>query len=161
SAQAYQADRAINHSSEFIANVGTPFYVALQAPQSAGAAAAALADRTRRLAGVLAVAEPRYLGSDTWKIDLIAAQRPYSAATQNLVHALTGLGRGDRLFVGGDAASFRDERRAIAARLPVALALLAVATLIILFLLSGSLIAPLLALLMNALTLAAAFGALV
>src|SRR5262249_31345798 len=65
------------------------------------------------------------------------------------------------LFVGGDAPAFHDERSAIASRLPLAIALLAAATLVILFLLSGSLGAPLFSLLMTALTLAAAFGALI
>lgn len=161
SAQAYQADRAINRSSEFIPNSGTPFYLALKAPSTAAATAGALADRARHLAGVLAVARPRYLGNGTWRIDLIAAKPPYSAATQDVVRELNGLERRSPIFVGGDAAAFRDERHAIGARLPIALALLTVATLLILFLLSGSLVAPLLALLMNALTLAAAFGALV
>ena len=161
SAQAYQADRVINRSSEFPRNSGTPFYLALHAPPTAAAAAAALADRTRVLGGVLAVARPRYLGNDTWRIDLVAAQRPFSSATQGVVRTLRGLEPGYPFFVGGDAAAFRDERNAIGERLPIALALLAVATLIILFLLSGSLVAPVLALLMNALTLAAAFGVLV
>src|SRR4029453_17739908 len=63
--------------------------------------------------------------------------------------------------VGGDAASFRDELSAIGSHLPLAAALLAAATIVILFLLSGSLVAPLLSLAMTALTLAAAFGALI
>jgi RND superfamily putative drug exporter len=63
--------------------------------------------------------------------------------------------------VGGDAAAFHDERHAIASNLPIAIAILASATLIILFLLTASLAAPLLALAMNALTLAAAFGILI
>src|SRR5262249_11423221 len=74
---------------------------------------------------------------------------------------LRGLKAGFPLFVGGDAASFYDERSAIGSHLPLAIVLLSVAMLIILFLLSGSLVAPLLALLMNALTLAAALGALI
>src|SRR4029450_12595772 len=52
-------------------------------------------------------------------------------------------------------------RTAIASQIPLAIALLAGATLLILFLLSGSLVAPLLSLLMTGLTLAAAFGALI
>jgi uncharacterized membrane protein YdfJ with MMPL/SSD domain len=161
SAQAYQADLTINRSTDFTPNSGTPFYLALEAPSTAANAAAALADRARHLRGVLAVTRPRYLGNSIWRIDLIAAERPYSATTQSVVRKLSGLERRYPTFVGGDAAAFRDERHAIAARLPIALALLAVATLIILFLLSGSIVAPVLALLMNALTLAAAFGALV
>src|SRR5262249_18752089 len=161
SAQAFQADRAINRSGAFVRNGGTPFYLALEAPSTASATAAALADKARHLDGVLAAAAPRFLGSDTWQIDLIAAQPPYSRTTQDLVERLRSLENGFPLFVGGDAPAFHDERSAIASRLPLAIALLAAATLVILFLLSGSLVAPLFSLLMTALTLAAAFGALI
>src|SRR5262245_12820162 len=44
SAQAFQADRAINRSREFVRNGGTPFYLVLQAPSAAAGAAAALAE---------------------------------------------------------------------------------------------------------------------
>jgi RND superfamily putative drug exporter len=161
SAQAFQADRAINRSVEFVRNGGTPLYLALKAPRTAGASAAAFADRARHLDGVLAAGTPRFLGSDTWQIDLIAAQPPSSRTTQDLVGRLRALEGSHPLLVGGDAAAFHDERRAIASRVPLAVALLAAATLIVLFLLSGSLAAPLLSLLMTALTLAAAFGALI
>ena len=160
SAQASQADRAINRSSEFVPHGGTPFYLALKAPATAAAAAAALADKARHLDGVAAVAAPRFLANSTWQIDLIEADGPYSPTTQDLVGELRALETAYPLFVGGDAAAFHDERTAIGSHVPLAIALLAAATLLILFMLSGSLVAPLLSLLMTALTLAAAFGAL-
>jgi putative drug exporter of the RND superfamily len=162
SAQAFRADQTINRSSEFVPNGGTPFYIALKAPptEAGAAAAAALAERAQQLPGVRAVARPQPL-HNAWQINLIAEERPYSATTQTLVRKLRSLESVQPFFVGGDAAAFDDEREAIAARLPVAIVLLALATFFILFLLSGSLVAPLLALLMNALTLAAAFGALI
>jgi uncharacterized membrane protein YdfJ with MMPL/SSD domain len=145
-----------------VPNGGTPFYIALKAPptEAGAAAAAALAERAQQLPGVRAVARPQPL-HNAWQINLIAEERPYSATTQTLVRKLRSLESVQPFFVGGDAAAFDDEREAIAARLPVAIVLLALATFFILFLLSGSLVAPLLALLMNALTLAAAFGALI
>jgi RND superfamily putative drug exporter len=161
SAQAFQADRVINRSREFVPNGGTPFYLALRAPATGGATVAALADRARQLDGVRAVAAPRFLGGDTWQINLITTEPPYSTTTQHLVGRLRGLESPHPLFVGGDAAAFHDERTALGSHLPLAIALLAAATLLILFLLSGSLVAPLLSLLMTALTLAAAFGALI
>jgi uncharacterized membrane protein YdfJ with MMPL/SSD domain len=161
SAQAFQADRTINRSNEFVRNGGTPFYLALKAPPTASATAAALADRTRNLDGVLVVGAPRLLNRNIWQINVIAAAPPYSATTQDLVGQLNALKSAYPLVVGGDAAVFHDERSAIGSHLPIAVALLAAATLIILFLLSGSLVAPLLSLLMTALTLAAAFGALI
>jgi hypothetical protein len=89
------------------------------------------------------------------------ADTAFSETTQTLVRKLRALERACPLFVGGDAAAFRVERDPIASRLPLAITLLAVATPIILVLLSGSLLAPPLALLMEALTLAGAYGALI
>jgi uncharacterized membrane protein YdfJ with MMPL/SSD domain len=161
SAQAFRADAAINHSREFIPNGGTPFYLVFRASPSAAAEATALADRTRHLQGLLAVGAPRFIGDDSWQINIISAGPPYGSTTQGLVDEVRSLGSRDRISVGGDAAAFHDERSAIAAHVPLAIVLLAASTLIILFLLSGSVVAPLLSLLMTALTLAAAFGALI
>src|SRR5262249_45483549 len=56
-AQAYQSDRVINRSEEFVHNGGTPFYLAVRTGETPGAEAAvrALANRARRLDGVRAV----------------------------------------------------------------------------------------------------------
>jgi uncharacterized membrane protein YdfJ with MMPL/SSD domain len=163
SAQAHAADRVINGSHEFAPNGGTPFYLVLQAPATGtGAAAAAVLHETaRRLDGVRAAAPPRALGHGVWQINLISRDTPYSGATQRLVRRLAAIKLPYRFFIGGDAAAFRDERDAIGSHLPVAVALLAAATLLILFLLSGSLVAPLLVLVLNALALGAAFGLLI
>jgi RND superfamily putative drug exporter len=159
SAQAFQADRVINRSGEFVRNGGTPFYLAVETPSAP--AARALADKARQLDGVRAVAPPRRLRNNTWQINLVSTDPPYSARTQRLVRELSALGGPAHRYVGGDAAAFHDERHAIASSLPTAIAILAAATLIILFLLTASLAAPLLALAMNALTLAATFGILI
>jgi uncharacterized membrane protein YdfJ with MMPL/SSD domain len=163
SAQAHQSDETINRSSEFVANGGTPLYLALQAPTTGvgAAAAATLAEKARQLPGVRAVAPLRPLRQDTWQINLITSDTPYSDATQDLVRSLATIELAYPFFIGGDAAAFRDQRDAIGSHLPVAVALLTAATLVILFLLSGSLIAPLLVLAMNALILGATFGALI
>jgi uncharacterized membrane protein YdfJ with MMPL/SSD domain len=159
SAQAFQADRTINRSREFVRNSGTPFYLAVETPSAA--AVRALADKARRLDSIRGVAPPRRLPGNTWQINLVAADTPYSPSTQRLVRELGALDGPARTYVGGDSAAFHDERHAIASNLPIAIAILAAATLIILFLLTASLAAPLLALAMNALTLAAAFGILI
>jgi uncharacterized membrane protein YdfJ with MMPL/SSD domain len=163
SAQAHAADRTINRSHEFVANGGTPFYLALQAPTtgSGPAAAAALAEKVRQLPGVRATAPPRALGHGGWQINVISRDTPFSDATQSLVLRLATIKLAYPFFIGGDAAAFHDERDAIGSHLPVAIALLAAATLVILFLLCGSLVAPLLVLVMNALTIGAAFGLLI
>jgi RND superfamily putative drug exporter len=61
----------------------------------------------------------------------------------------------------GTAQINRDSSTAITSRLPVVLGLIALITFVLLFLLSGSVVLPLKALLLNVLSLSAAFGALV
>lgn len=65
------------------------------------------------------------------------------------------------VWLTGVAQSNRDSVHAIASRLPVVLTLIAVITLTLVFLLTGSAVLPVKALLMNTLSLTAAFGALV
>jgi RND superfamily putative drug exporter len=64
------------------------------------------------------------------------------------------------LFAGGAQAN-RDSVAAITSRLPLVLGLIGVITLVLLFLLTGSVILPLKAIVLNLLSLSAAFGALV
>jgi RND superfamily putative drug exporter len=58
--------------------------------------------------------------------------------------------------VGGDAAEFVDQQAAIGGRLPVAVGLLCGLTLVVLWLMTGSVVLPLKAIVMNALTVGAA-----
>ena len=63
--------------------------------------------------------------------------------------------------VAGETASFLDLEHSLAAHLPAVLAVVIAATLIVLFLMTGSVVLPLKAVLMNALSLSATFGILV
>ena len=63
--------------------------------------------------------------------------------------------------VAGESARFVDQRAGLADRLPLALAVLAITTLLILFVMTGSVVLPFKALLMNVLGISAAFGVLV
>jgi RND superfamily putative drug exporter len=63
--------------------------------------------------------------------------------------------------VGGVTAAFLDQQKALSDSLPLALGILAGTTLVILFLMTGSVVLPIKALVMNLLTLSAAFGLLV
>jgi RND superfamily putative drug exporter len=76
------------------------------------------------------------------------------------VHARLYIDAGP-VAVGGQAAEFHDQQSSIAASLPLGLAILALSTLIILWLMTGSIILPIKALAMNALTVGASLGLLV
>jgi RND superfamily putative drug exporter len=66
-----------------------------------------------------------------------------------------------RLQVGGNDAALADFHASVRDRLPWALTLLVVATFILLFLMTGSIVVPIKAIVMNVLSLGASFGALI
>jgi RND superfamily putative drug exporter len=138
-----------------------PVVVAIAAPRSDGPRVAAFAARARRVAGVQRAAAPRYLGRDTWQLGAIAAGDPSGPAAQRVVRALRALPAPFDVRVGGGAAEFVDQQAAIGSRLAPAGALLAALTLLVLWLMTGSALLPVKAILMNALTVGAALSPLV
>jgi RND superfamily putative drug exporter len=76
------------------------------------------------------------------------------------LHAVAGPG-GQHVQMTGIAQISRDSCDAITSRLPAVLAVIAAITFVLLFLLTGSVVLPLKALLLNVLSLSATFGALV
>jgi RND superfamily putative drug exporter len=83
-----------------------------------------------------------------------------SNAQLNKLHAVAGPGGRDVLFTGAEQMN-RDIAHAVTSRLPIVLALIASVTFVLLFLLLGSVVLPLKALMLNVLSLTAAFGAMV
>jgi uncharacterized membrane protein YdfJ with MMPL/SSD domain len=84
-----------------------------------------------------------------------------SDASQDLVNRIRAIREPYYLGVTGQTAAFVDLEGSLGRHLPIVLALIIGATLIVLFLMTGSVILPLKAVLMNALSLSAVFGILV
>lgn len=76
------------------------------------------------------------------------------------LHAVPGPG-GRAVEFGGQAQTNRDSVHAVTSRLPLVLGLIATIMLVLLFLLTGSVVLPIKALILNVLSLSAAFGAAV
>ena len=83
-----------------------------------------------------------------------------SAHQLEAVHAVPTPG-GRQVLVGGVAQIASDIVHAVTSRMPLVLALIGLITFVLLFLLTGSLVLPLKALVLNVLSLSAAFGSLV
>jgi RND superfamily putative drug exporter len=123
---------------------------------------AAIAGRARQIAGSQASeGPPRYIGGGLWEIELQPRGVSGAPANQRLVKNLRTIGPAPALLVGGSTAWFVDQKAAISKHLPLALAILALVTAGFLFLMTGSLVLPLIALAMNVLTVAVAAGLLV
>lgn len=87
--------------------------------------------------------------------------RADSDAAQHLVRDIRAKIVDHQVEVGGPTATLIDSRAAIGDQLPLAIALIAVATFILLFLFTGSVVVPLKALVLNLLVLSAVLGVMV
>jgi RND superfamily putative drug exporter len=113
------------------------------------------------LDGVLRVQPRPDITEPAAVIDVTPEGETTDPAARDLVEAIRALNPPFPVLVGGAAAELVDHRDSVAARFPVALLVVLLATTVLLFVLTGSLVIPLKALLMNALTLLATLGALV
>jgi uncharacterized membrane protein YdfJ with MMPL/SSD domain len=93
------------------------------------------------------------------RIDLVAPGPPLSEEAKQFVRDVRAV---EGPFpVGGQTAAFLDQQASLASHLPPAAAILTTTTLVILFVMTRSVVLPVKALIMNLLTLSAAFGLMV
>jgi RND superfamily putative drug exporter len=96
----------------------------------------------------------------TW-FSIVSGTEPISPAAEQLVRNIRHAPSPFPVEVGGQSAQLVDTQSAISSRIPLALAIIAVVTFTLLLLAFRSVIVPVKALLLNALSLTATFGALV
>ncbi|MFF3307027.1 MMPL family transporter [Streptomyces sp. NPDC002952] len=121
---------------------------------------AAYKDRIAALPGVLRVDGPLVEGDSAY-FTVLPKGEAVDDAAQRLVGDLRAADAPFDTAVTGTAAVLVDSKHAIADRLPWAVAFIALVTLLLVFLLTGSVLVPLQAVLLNALSLTAMFGAVV
>ena len=131
-----------------------------------GTSRAALARLTRRIGAVEGVARTRPFRRETAEVAVasVALDGPALAArSQDAVGEIRDLPppAGGRILVSGNTARFIDQKESLRAHAPLVGVLVAGGSLLLLFLLTGSVLLPIKTLLMNALTLAATLGVLV
>ena len=119
-----------------------------------------LAGRVAGTEGIESVRPPEYLGSSTWRVEAIAEGEVAGEAALSAVETIRSAPGPLPVLVGGEAASFIDQQEGIGERIPLAIFLLAGLTFVVLWLMTGSVILPLKALVMNALTVGATLGLL-
>jgi RND superfamily putative drug exporter len=94
-------------------------------------------------------------------VDVVPDGTSQGPVATGLVERIRGLERPVPVGVTGAAAFLVDYRDSLLARLPWALGLIGLATFVLLFLMTGSVVVPVKAIVMNVLSLGASFGALV
>jgi putative drug exporter of the RND superfamily len=122
----------------------------------------------RRLQGPLATAGAgvapearRFAAADGTWLSVVPSVEPSSAAGEDLVAAVRGLPAPLGAQVTGPSARLVDTKASLSANLPAAAAIIALVTFALLFLMTGSVVVPLKALVLNLLSLTAVYGAMV
>ena len=121
----------------------------------------AYAKRIGELPGVAAVSGPTAAGPNVTTVTALSSVGRYGDEAEDLARAVRAEPAPAPARVGGVAASDLDEVESVKGHLPIAAAILATTTLILLLLMTGSLVLPFKALVMNLLTLSAALGVVV
>jgi uncharacterized membrane protein YdfJ with MMPL/SSD domain len=159
SASARQAYDVLNN--EFPPYREAPIWVDVEG--GGPGAAARFAAQVRRVNGVAEVGPPLRLRNGVTGLQVISSHPFISEASQTTVKQIRDLRPppGATALVGGGTADFIDLQASLASHLPIVLGIIILATLTILFLMTGSVILPIKSLLMNFLNLSAVFGLLV
>ncbi len=158
SASARQVDDTL--ARDFPPNRTAPVEVVVGAPYNSPHVKA-LSAQISRLPDVAAVAPAQPAGMNNSLLAVAPLQRPLSGPTKQLVSDIRAIQAPVYVGVAGQTAAFLDLEHSLGAHLPAVLAVIIAATVIILFLFTGSVVLPFKAVLMNALSLSAVLGILV
>ncbi len=142
-------------------------YPALSAPEvtvvarsADTAAVTSWAEQFRNRPGVEGLVV-RPLGSGDQRVDIRVAGRPTSEEAQDLVTTVRGTSAPFETLTTGQAAGQIDFLDSMSARAPYAVGLVVLGTFVLLFLMTGSVVLPVKALLLNVISLGAALGVVV
>jgi RND superfamily putative drug exporter len=156
-AEARQVDTALKR--QFPPNHSSPIFVAVDSAPTA--AVRDYAGRLRRLPGAAAVQGPRRVSRNVSLVQVVSRSDVLDDRSDRLIHDIRAVPAPFPAYAGGQTADFVDLKWSLAHHLPLVFAIVIVATLVVLFLMTGSVVLPIKALVMNVLTLSATFGILV
>ena len=161
SSSGYQVNELLR--SDFPRSLNPPVVVAVEAPpgQVAADRIAAWTDSVRRLPNVADVSQPTAVGAGVWRVDIGTVGFGNDPDAERLVQQIRSLPTADPVLVGGRAAFLVDQKRSLGERLPWAALTVVLVTLLVLFAMTGSLLLPIKAVILNLLTISAVFGVLV
>src|SRR5262249_37242809 len=152
SASAHRVHDAL--ATQFPPNRTTPLEVVVGAPASSPTVRS-LSDRIAGLPDVSSGAPAQAAGRRTSLLQVAPVHGPLTDSTEQLVRDVRAIHTPYYLGVAGDTASYLDLEHSLGAHIPAVLAVVVVGTLIVLFLMTGSVVLPIKAVLMNALNLSA------
>lgn len=145
-------------NTEFATPISDQEYAVIDAPSNANAEIAKFAENVRSIGGVAAIGAPRVLDARHWQLPISLAGKPVSDTSRTAVERIDNLESKYSVHVTGPTADALALNASLGRHLPIAGLILVVTTMIILFQMTRSVVLPVKAVIMNALSLAAALG---
>jgi uncharacterized membrane protein YdfJ with MMPL/SSD domain len=147
--------------TKFAAFSEAPASVVVNAPGATLKELTTFANELAAVPGVKAVPSFHHLGGSLWESNAALSSAPLSVAAQQTVTRLQSLHGPGPTTVVGQTASFLTLQGSLKSHLPVVLGLIVLIALVMLFVMTRSVVLPLIAVVMNILTIGATFGVLV
>jgi len=116
-------------------------------------------DKVKVINGIVRIGTLETYGQDI-RVQVISSVASRTTGSETVIHAIRALDKPSGTLIGGAAADFTDSQDGIAHKLPFALGWIALTVLILIFVFTGSIILPLKAVILNALSLCATLGAI-
>ena len=143
----------------FPGHEGTPIEIIIPRGRIETKAVDAFLGKAKAVKGVLRI-NPAQINGDDLRITAIQDMGSRTNPAQEMIHNLRALSAPPGTLIGGAAADFTDSQDGIAGKLPWALGWIALSVLILIFIFTGSIILPIKAVILNALSLTATLGML-
>ncbi len=138
-----------------------PAGVLVDSSQVTPAALATYSAAVSHLPGVQSVPAFRHLGGSLWESSVVLTAAPLSPTDQRTVEAIQALPGPGQVTVIGQTASFLSLQHSLKSHLPMVLGLIVLIALVMLFAMTRSVTLPVMAVVMNFLTILATYGVLV
>ena len=145
--------------SRFDGLLGSPIEVVVPDGVGREAEISSFLNEVKGVDGVVRIGALETYGKDI-RVQVISSVASRSTASERVIHDIRDLDRPNGTLIGGAAADFTDSQDGIANKLPFALGWIALTVLILIFIFTGSIILPLKAIILNALSLCATLGAI-
>ena len=119
----------------------------------------AFLNEVKKVDGIVRVGALETYGKDI-RVQVISSKGSRTTSSEVVIHDIRKLNVPTGTLIGGSAADFTDSQDGIAKSLPISLGWIALTVLILIFIFTGSIILPIKAVLLNAMSLFATLGAI-
>lgn len=143
----------------FPGNEANPIEIIIPKASAQGAAIATYSGQLAKISGIIQVV-PSIVTADTARIQAISSISPRTPESEKQIHAIRAINSPNGTLVGGVAADYADSQSGIARTLPWVFLWIGLSVLVLLFLFTGSIILPIKAIVLNAISLTVTIGAL-